>query len=184
MGWSERAQRRRLPCAQSRTPSSSAPQGRLMVLRPSPALPDGLGSRGVPPLGFGRTLRLRESAEDPRREASRSVEAGTRRKSLSSRCCLQYCRSQSLPTRGPGEGVPGRPQLPPPPLRLVPPPAPVRPLPALSLRPPVPGPHPLSTPACGPSPLRAVPTFLALERPPRSLSPLLLLEVPNLNKIF
>lgn len=45
---SPEAGRRRLPCAQSRAPSSSAPHGRLMVPPPPPALPAARGSRWLP----------------------------------------------------------------------------------------------------------------------------------------
>lgn len=158
-----RARRRRLPCAKSRAPSSSAPHGRLMVPRPTPALPAGRGSRRLP-----RDARRKESAKVPGGEVSRSTATGARCKSPSGRCCLQCCGSRSRPARGPGGGCPG-PGRPAP--RAAAPATATAPGPASSAgpapsspRPPPPGPQ---TPPAGasrsvPAPLQAAPTFLAL----------------------
>lgn len=132
------AGRRRLPCAQSRAPSSSAPHGRLMVPPPRPprSPPPGgpAGSRGARGGGSPRgSVRVRRGGRRSPRVAL-----------LSGLCCLQCSPSRSRSARGQGGGVPGpatpppAPQPPPPPPRLVPPPAspaPSRP------RPPPPGPR-------------------------------------------
>lgn len=159
--------RRRLPCAQSRAPSSSsssssAPRGRLMVPPRPPALPAARGSRWLPRDAW-RRVPAGKRPGPPRwaQRASRSPASG----------CLQCRRSRSRSARGPGGGVPGpatpppAPQPPPRPPRLVPPlagPAPSRP------RPPPPGPRipPAGASRAGPAPLQAAPTFLAFGRAP------------------
>lgn len=97
-----RARRRRLPCAQSRAPSSSAPHGRLMVPRQPPALPAGRGSRRRP-----RDERQRETAEGPRR-GSVPVHGGGRALLVAPRPLLPPVLPEPKPPRqGTGRGCPG-----------------------------------------------------------------------------